>query len=310
MAQVLAPMASDTLDRDEVAKAIVALLSQAPAGHLQEVAASCRRLLSASIPAEELDAAIANGCQQALEDQHAVVWLPSGSQGLVTKTGNVRDTTYLNPGAEPASVYMVSHVDQQCLREELAGDACQQNSAAEPFRKALEVALGKYMQDSYAAENRRVASAVYASETDGNVELNAFVTSQHWRPSACWSGSWNSHWHLRFKIGKEADPLSLLGELSFRSTYTEDANVSFHRSESVRESVRMSRPEELADAITNIIHVSESSFQMTAEQDCTTFGGSALKAVRRALPLSKERFDWRPLRHDLLTDLQRADIHM
>eukprot|EP00971_Amphidinium_carterae_P065492 1297616-Amphidinium_carterae.1 len=78
------------------------------------------------------------------------------------------------------------------------------------------------------------------------------------------------------------------GTLYFTSTYTEEANVSFHHSQFVSESVSTSSPAELAACITRILQSSENSFQITAEQDCTILGGSALKAVRRVLPLSKE----------------------
>ncbi|CAE7877763.1 CAPZA1 [Symbiodinium sp. KB8] len=132
------------------------------------------------------------------------------------------------------------------------------------------------------------------------------VAARRARPRGLWSGTWTSQWRTLFEPG-QAEPVKMVGVLEFISHYAEDGNVHFRRRAESRSSVsETSDPAKFAVEVVKAIRREEDSFQESTEDQCDSLCDGTLRALRRTLPVSKERFDWRPSRHALVRDLKAA----
>eukprot|EP00439_Symbiodinium_sp_Y106_P074554 s687_g14.t1 len=184
---------------------------------------------------------------------------------------------------------------------------------AEPFKEALKSELRKYVDSRYADQGGMSTGAasytLYSSkgqEVGGDIELTMIVAARRARPRGLWSGTWTSQWRTLFEPG-QAEPVKMVGILEFISHYAEDGNVHFRRRAESRSSVsETTDPTKFAVEVVKAIRKEEDSFQASTEDQCDSLCDGTLRALRRTLPVSKERFDWRPSRHALVRDLKAA----
>eukprot|EP00418_Pyrodinium_bahamense_P051009 CAMPEP_0179179658 /NCGR_PEP_ID=MMETSP0796-20121207/88919_1 /TAXON_ID=73915 /ORGANISM="Pyrodinium bahamense, Strain pbaha01" /LENGTH=264 /DNA_ID=CAMNT_0020883327 /DNA_START=129 /DNA_END=923 /DNA_ORIENTATION=+ len=182
--------------------------------------------------------------------------------------------------------------------------------AAKPFQAALQRKLDCYLASHFPTSDGRDGRAtgiVYTShgkDIGGDIELRVIISSYRARPRGYWAGIWSSQWRIVF-VPEQPEPAKLAGLIEFKTHYTEDGNVHFHRkaikSAKVAETTDC---EKFATELMAAIGRLEEEFHANTEEVCDSYGTGALKAMRRVLPLSKERFDWRPIRHALVRDMK------
>lgn len=180
---------------------------------------------------------------------------------------------------------------------------------AKPFQEAAQRELDRYLAAHFPPGNGLAAGIVYTShgkDIGGDIELRVIISSRRSRPLGCWAGTWSSQWRVVFLPGQK-EPAKLGGIIEFRTHYAEDGNVHFRR-----KATRLTKVAETTDCrkfaakLLAAIGRCEEEFQLGTDELCESFGAGALKAMRRVLPLSKERFDWRPIRHALVRDMKVA----
>eukprot|EP00913_Durusdinium_trenchii_P026404 g24774.t2 len=207
---------------------------------------------------------------------------------------------------------------------------------AKPFKEALQVELKRRLGpkdpgQSYTSEggtNTGAATFTLFSrkgkEVGGDIELTMIIAARSFaldrrvgtgraRREGLWSGLWNSQWRTLFEPG-QADAAQLLGTIEFTSHYAEDGrvrghfqegNVHFRRRVECRKSISETKdPERFAKQVVQEIQGEEEAFHEHTEGQCDSLLDGALRSFRRALPVSNERFDWRPLRHALVRDMK------
>lgn len=141
----------------------------------------------------------------------------------------------------------------------------------------------------------------------GDIELRIILSCRRARPRGHWSGMWGSQWRIMF-VPEQKDPAQLGGIVEFKTHYAEDSNVHFRR-KLVRKTkiVETTNPEKWAREVVAAIARIEDEFHGVTEDVSLGLGVGALKSLRRVLPLSKERFDWRPIRHALVRDMKSVE---
>merc|ERR1712232_218513 len=186
-----------------------------------------------------------------------------------------------------------------------------------PYREALQKKLNEYMAKTYPGKvGEGVAgAAVYSKppddimDTANDVELIFYISAWRSRAKGHWSGMWYSKWACDFKLGERP---KLVGELQFTSHFAEDGNSSFNRRMATRttlpESIDEDESDEFAYAVMEVVAAIEHKFHQLTEDVCLGLNRGAFKAMRRVLPVTKERFDWRPIRHALVRDIKAADL--
>jgi len=95
--------------------------------------------------------------------------------------------------------------------------------------------------------------------------------------------------------------------LEFSSHYAEDGNVHFTRRISKQAKVsELTSPDKFAQNVISVVAGVEDDFHRTSEEVCMGLGRGPVKALRKVLPVAKERFDWRPLRHQFVREIKEA----
>jgi len=104
-----------------------------------------------------------------------------------------------------------------------------------------------------------------------------------------------SVWTIKFKPGGEA---KLEGNVRLQVHYYEDGNVqlvtNFNKSSSVK---TPSDAKGLADAVVKQISKLEMEYQNAVEHSYQTMGDTTFKALRRVLPITRERIKWEKIRN-------------
>ncbi|CAE7545387.1 cpa, partial [Symbiodinium pilosum] len=216
-------------------------------------------------------------------------------------------------------LFAVDHERQECTRmwsQQKTDDLMAQmdnidEEIAEPFKQALKAELRKYVDSRYAdpggTSTGAAAYTLYSAkgqEVGGDIELTLLggpelVEDDHRIPARAAPGL--VVWHLELPAAR------MVGVLEFTSHYAEDGNVHFRRRSDRRTTVKETTdPAKFAAETVEAIRREEDSFQAATEEQCDVICDSTLRALRRTLPVSKERFDWRPTRHALVRDLKAS----
>jgi len=301
-------------------------IQRSPPGHLPDVLARCRQLVAPATLPKDL---VWRTCAAHNERNFLIVRPPtesaeSGELLVVHESGRAGSRAQQQVPYKDGltdKLFAVDHERQECTRmwsQQKSDDLMAQmdnidEEIAEPFKEALKSELRKYVDSRYADQGGMSTGAasytLYSSkgqEVGGDIELTMIVAARRARPRGLWSGTWTSQWRTLFEPG-QAEPVKMVGILEFISHYAEDGNVHFRRRAESRSSVsETTDPTKFAVEVVKAIRKEEDSFQASTEDQCDSLCDGTLRALRRTLPVSKERFDWRPSRHALVRDLKAA----
>jgi len=257
-------------------------LLNAPPGEFNEVVSDVRTLLQ--------NDDLLN--QSALEtfrkyNTNQMIQVQNGDhEALVTKFGEIGTSEYLDPVG--GNVFTYDHIKQKVTgTRPISGEL---DSSAEPFRKAVEDAALDYVAEHY--ENG--TGAVYSAKEGGEIKLTIAISSSKISPQNYWGGRWRSVWTLVFKPGGE---LKLEGNLKVQVHYYEDGNVQLNTH--FQKSTKFKVPSDakgIAEASLKQIKKLEQDYHTALEHSYNTMSETTFKALRRILPITRERIKWEKIR--------------
>lgn len=302
---------------DKWAALLQRLAGRSPAGHLSEVLSGCSAL-AGSPPPEELSG---RACSEHNERGALVVPIvggPDGATGIVCEAARQGSRSQrLVPYYDPRSdlVFTVDQEKQMCVSSEKQSKSTDLDAElqglveerAKPYRVAVQSEMDRYVAQRYTVL-KAMASAVavftFKGKEEDEIELRVVLSSKHSRPRGFWAGNWSSQWRIVLKP-EQSDSAMLGGIIEFATHYSEQGNVHFRRKAVKRAKVEgTGKPEKLAANLATAIGAFEDEFHVAVEEECISFGASSLQAVRRVLPMSKEKFDWRQVKLSLARDLK------
>eukprot|EP00747_Dinoflagellata_sp_TGD_P032205 gnl/TRDRNA2_/TRDRNA2_135821_c1_seq1.p1 gnl/TRDRNA2_/TRDRNA2_135821_c1~~gnl/TRDRNA2_/TRDRNA2_135821_c1_seq1.p1 ORF type:complete len:327 (+),score=56.78 gnl/TRDRNA2_/TRDRNA2_135821_c1_seq1:41-982(+) len=297
---------------------IRSFILSSPSFQLGDVVNHCRTVSPVTVSAsKELSTTISDACRDRNEAELLVLPAAGGSgpPGVVCAAarlelhaGFVRYTDQRNGGR----AFDVDHCRQECISVSpySAGDST--SIMADPYRAAVERELDKYLALHYPCNGGTAGCAVYRrdGEKPGAIMLEILLASRNSRPQGYWSGSWGSVWRVTMEPGQTA-PVVLEGHVQIASHYSENGNVQFqHKKLASRElsAKALAGVDSFACEVVQAIQAVESQIHENTEALVDSLSTDAVKALRRVLPVSKERFDWRPIRHALVRDMKEATV--
>jgi len=195
---------------------------------------------------------------------------------LITKYGEVSDGEYLDPRGNQVVTY--DHIRQEVTgKRPISGEL---DSSLEGLRSAFDKASAAYVQEHYPYG----ASTVYGK--DGKITL--CISSARFNPNNFWNGRWRSVW--TYHDGE------LVGHFKIVVHYYEDGNVQLNTDTTQKTTISESgAPDAIAAAAIKAITKVEQTFQQALDASYTTMGETTFKALRRALPITRQRIDWSSL---------------
>jgi len=206
---------------------------------------------------------------------------------LISKHGEIGNNEYLDTRGGQIVTY--DHIRQKITGNRKIGSEL--DSSVEPFRKAIEDAAFSYISQHY----QNGTPAAYSAKDGGEFKVTLCISSSKFSPANFWGGRWRSVWTIKFKPGGEA---KLDGNVRLQVHYYEDGNVQLVTNFSKGSSVKTpSDAKGLAEAVLKQISKLEMEYQNAVEHSYQTMGDTTFKALRRVLPITRERIKWEKIRN-------------
>jgi len=149
---------------------------------------------------------------------------------------------------------------------------------------------------------------VFGSLHEGATRVTLCLSSAQLSAKNFWSGRLRSLWQLTRPPGGGAASLS--GQLDVAVHYFEEGNVQLQTGHSVQLSLpACDGAAALAEAALRAVRREEASYYASLETTFEELAGGAFKELRRALPVTRTRFQWEQAAHKVageLADKERA----
>lgn len=202
-------------------------------------------------------------------------------QALVTKSNEVSPNEYLDPVG--GVVFTFDHIKQVVTSTRaISGEL---DASVEPFRKAIEAAALTYVDDHFA----NGTGAVFSSK-GGESQVTICISSSIFNPNNFWNGRWRSSWAVNFKPGGQA---KLEANIHIVVHFFEDGNVQLVSKFKKNSEIKApTDAKAFADALMKHISKLELEYQNALENSYNTMGETTFKALRRVLPVTREKVKW------------------
>lgn len=246
-------------------------LLNSPPGEIMEVVTDVRALL----PNESmLNESAPRTFREYNTEQMIIVDSPGHQHKvLITKYGEVAEGEYLDPRGNQVISY--DHIKQEVTGQRKISDEL--DSSLESLRGAFDKAAAEYSGQHYP----NGAATVYGK--DGQIIV--CISSARFNPQNFWNGRWRSTW--TFKDGE------LTGHLKIVVHYYEDGNVQLNTDSTQKTNIPESgSADAIAQAALKAIAKIEATYQAALDTSYSTMGDTTFKALRRALPITRNRIDW------------------
>jgi len=136
---------------------------------------------------------------------------------------------------------------------------------------------------------------VYSSVEGGEIKLTLCISSSKFNSNNYWNGRWRNIWTIQFKPGSQA---KIDGAIKIQVHYYEDGNVQLIANYNKKLTANTTTSaKSTAEAVLKQIIKAEQEYHASLENSYTTMGETTFKALRRALPITKEKIKWEAIRN-------------
>lgn len=210
----LVNMAADgeeLISDQEKVRIVSDFILHSPPGEFNEVFNDVRVLLNNdALLKEEASSAFA----QYNKDQLTPVKIDgSDTQVLITEHNDLGGNRFFDARSKQSFKY--DHLRKEATEYQ----TYEPDSAAEPWRAALDAEFLQYTQSHY---KHGVCSVVGRSQSGGLITLTACIEDHQFQPKNYWNGRWRSLWSVQLGNGSTAE---VKGILKAQVHYYEDGNV-------------------------------------------------------------------------------------
>jgi len=270
---------------EEIVEIATNFLLHAPPGEFMEVVTDVRALL----PSESLLNSTAHATFREYNTEQMVQVNSPGNkhQVVITKYGEVADGQFLDPRGKLILNY--DHIKQEVTGSRAAGGEI--DGELEATRAAFDAEAQRYTDEHYSPHG---TVTVYSKKEGGQHHFTIATSSSKFNPHNFWNGRWRSLWTISYKPGGQ---VTLHGSLKVNVHYYEDGNVQLNTNTTKNATVpAVGDPASLAKEVLKTIAKLEQTFHASLDTSYNTMGETTFKALRRALPITKNKIDWNKIR--------------
>jgi len=255
-------------------------LLSSPPGEFLEVAIDVRALL----PDDSiLNATAPDTFREYNTEQMMQVKSPHNTfEVLICKPGEVGDGEYLDHRGK--QVVLFDHIKQQVTgsRPIQAGDITQE---VEPLRAAVEEQALAYAAEYYPLG----AAGVFGSKEEGKTTITICMSASKFQGASFNNGRWRATWVASL----DKNQIKLTGSIKIHIHYYEDGNVQLNVDYNKTININAgSGNQQTATEIIKNISKAEGEFQAGMETSYNTMSENTFKALRRILPITRNKIDW------------------
>jgi capping protein alpha len=203
-------------------------------------------------------------------------------EALIAKQAEVNPNEYIDPLG--GVILTFDHIKQKVTNTRPISNEL--DSTVEPFRRAIEEATVNYITQHYG----NGVPGVYSGKEGSEFKVIICISSSKFNPNSFWNGRWRSTWTVIFKPGSQA---KLEGNIKINVHYYEDGNVQLVTNFTKKATLNTTNdPKALAEALLKQITKLEQDYQTALDHSYNTMGETTFKALRRALPMTREKIQW------------------
>lgn len=264
---------------EELVQIATNFLLNSPPGEFMEVVTDVRALL----PNEQLLNNVADETfrEYNTEQMLQVVSPNNKHQVLISKHGEVGDGEYLDPRGN--QVITFDHIKQEISGSRpISGEL---DADVEPYRAAFDDEAAKYVQEHYP----HGATTVYGKKQGSQNKIVVAISASKFNPSNFWNGRWRSVWQITFSSSGQA---TIDGKIQVNVHYYEDGNVQLNTNTEKHLQSPVGDAGSTASAAMKAIIKAEQAFHAALDTSYTTMGDTTFKALRRALPITRNKIVW------------------
>lgn len=266
------------------AEMVSSFILHAPPGAVNEVLNDVKEIVKDD---ELIDGQIKKVLPRYLKTQFTPVKLDKDSEHsvILSNFNDIGEGRYVDPRTKRSFQYNHS----QGLISDI--QPWQPEPSAEPWRSALDLEWVNYSSEHY----HEGAGSVFSSVKDDVITLNACLEGHQFQPKKFWNGRWRSVWTISFNPSKEKQS-ELKGLIRLHVHYYEDGNVQLVSSRHCDQMINITKPEQLAKDIKDVVRKFENEYQRAISENYQTMSDTTFKALRRPLPVIRSKIEWSKLK--------------
>lgn len=222
------------------------------------------------------------------------------SKVIACLQNKVQKDIFLHP--DKKVICTVDALTQKIVKEDDASHLVQGNEGRiEDFRSAISSKLNDYLSAFYedGSSPNSVASGMGQVFAAPNGMIAVVISYKNLNQNNYWTGGWHSDWSTNIaKNGK----VQLNGKIQLQVHYYEDGNVQLNSTFKEEAQIDVSSAEETAEILVDTIMKRETAFQKKLDQFYVQMHDSTFKNMRRFLPKTGKKMDWRARTHNLVSE--------
>jgi len=132
-------------------------------------------------------------------------------------------------------------------------------------------------------------AATYAAKEDGKTVVTIAISASRFQGQNFHNGRWRSVWQCVF----EGRTVKISGSVKIHIHYYEDGNVQLNTD--FQKPLQLNAgatPQATASELLKLIQKAEAEFQLNLDKIYGTMNENTFKALRRILPMTKNKVDW------------------
>lgn len=288
-------MADDSYSEEQLSKIARHFLYVTPHGEVHDIVKDLKKVVK---PSKLISDEWVSNALSEYHDKRFDIVSGDTSKVICCPQAKVQQNQYLHP--DKKIVCVVDPVTAKISSEKDASHIVG-TGKNEEYRTAMSGALKKYLGDFYedGSSPNSVASGMGSVFVAPNGMIAVIISFKNLNQNNYWTGGWQSEWTTNIsKHGKVA----LTGRIRLNVHYYEDGNVQLNSSFNEKAEISISSAEETADNMISTIRDLETDFQKKLDQFYVQMHDSTFKNMRRFLPKTGKKMDWRARTHNLVSE--------
>jgi len=289
-------------------------IMSSPTGEVDDVLGDVKRLMSSGGKDHVLNAAAIESILRDYNHEQLCSALdPStGKPVLVSACARVpgADDCYLEPVSN--RVLHFDHTRRIFTEEPNATPPSQGSEEHAALRVALHDQLSRYLAESFKVQ--KSACAVYLNSSEES-RFDILISSKNVNLDNFWTGSWRSSYQLNLlgpsnaSSGAQNCQAELTGSVKSHVHYFEDGNVQLTSQADLPatsiayNSLDAEQISSVAKRVIDTIAKFENEYQGELEEMYVNMHRTTFKAMRRMLPVNRQRFVWLSSAHSLASSI-------
>ncbi|KAL7714476.1 F-actin-capping protein subunit alpha [Entamoeba marina] len=258
-------------DYSEVTKIVTSFLKDSPPGEFNNVLKDCRELAQD----DSIFEACLPTCLHDYNTEQLTIALDGSNSAIICKETERSPSEFIDPVNK--KVVTFDHLTKQVTSVQPLSNSL---PGREGLTKALQTQLSKY-----AAEFYPKGYAIVVPKSDSTYSI--IISAADFKAANFSNGKWRSEWTV--EVGGKAN---CTGRLRVQVHYFEDANIQMHTDINKKVTANTGSDEQTAQNVIREIRTAEENFHSELDKVFATLSDNCLKALRRPLPISKQKINW------------------